>query len=202
MGESPDYGVANLDPSNLLLATFELGLPVALLSWLLFYRLYSSGELPRDVNSKAIRASLKQINKARKKIDKKRRDVLHTKWMKFGGGFYGVAALWTFVVMEVGGIVATLAHPSSIEGMFSDGLLRFMVQVIVNQITTFVNALLWFSYWGDKGHGIFLWGVVAYGGYVLGLNLARYEVAFANQALSVDWLAHLRSWLSRWIKSN
>ncbi|MBS0302936.1 MAG: hypothetical protein JSR16_12330, partial [Proteobacteria bacterium] len=49
--------------SELPRAILEIGLPVALLSWLLFYRLYSRGELARDADRKAIGASLKSIRK-------------------------------------------------------------------------------------------------------------------------------------------
>lgn len=188
-----------LELSDIFLGVVELGLPVALLSWLLFYRLYFTGELPRDADSKGIRAGLKQIKKSSKKADRKSRDVLHTKWMKFGGGFYGVAALWTFVFIEAQGVIATVAHPSSIGGMFDDGLLGFVVAMLVNQFTTFITALVWFSYWANEGHGMFTWALIAYGGYALGLNAARYEVALASQVLATDWRSHFRDRLGRLI---
>ncbi len=185
----------------LLRATVELGLPVAALSWLLFYRLYSRGELARDADHKTIRSSLKQIRQAHKKskasshsiLDVSVDTLLHAKWMKFGGGFYGVAALWTLIVMEAGGIVSTVLHPSSLEYMFRDGLIGFIVTLLVNQFTTFVQALLWFSWWPGPGKGLFGWVAVAYVGYLAGLNLARHETELGRRLLGLDWRTQLRS---------
>lgn len=193
---------ATLDWSDTFTAAFELGLPVALLSWMLFYRLYASGELARDADRKAIRSGLKAIRKTTKKAGKASRDVLHNKWMRFGGGFYGVAALWTFIVMEAQGVISMVLHPSSIESLFDDGILGFVIHLIVNQITTFVNALVWFSFWSDKGHTILIWILVAYGGYLLGLNAARYEVALANRVLNMDLRSYLKVQFGKWMGPN
>lgn len=83
--------------SELPYAILELGLPVAALSWLLFYRLYSRGELARDADHKSIGAGLKSIRKTEKESRLTSDSMLHAKWMKFGGGFYGVAAAWTLI---------------------------------------------------------------------------------------------------------
>ena len=172
----------------LLRATVELGLPVAALSWLLFSRLYIRGELARDADRKAIRSSLKQIRQASKKSKIPADSILHTKWMKFGGGFYGVAALWTIIVIEASGIASTIAHPSSLEKMFHGGLIEFVVNLVVNQFTAFVQALVWFTWWPGKEHGPLVWIAVAYVAYLAGLNLARYETALGSR-LAVSGLA-------------
>ncbi len=183
--------------THLLRAIFELGLPVAALSWLLFYRLYSRGELARDADHKTIQSSLKQVKEATKKSKTHTDNVLHTKWMKFGGGFYGVAALWTLIVIEVGGVVSTLADPSSIKAMFSHGLIEFFVNLLVNQFTTFVQALIWFDWWPGKQHDLVVWIAIAYLGYIAGLNLARRETALGSRVVSWHWRAQLRSWFHR-----
>lgn len=180
---------------DLLRAAFELGLPVAGLSWLLFYRLYSRGELARDADHKAIRSNLKLIRGATKKSETPPDSVLHAKWMKFGGGFYGVGALWTLIVVETSGIVATVAHPSSIEDMFRGGPVDFVVNLIVSQFTTFLQALIWITWWPSTGGHAFVWIAVAYGGYIAGLNLARHETAIGSRLVGLDWRAHLRAWL-------
>ena len=54
--------------SELLYAIVELGLPVAALSWLLFYRLYSRGVLARDADRKAIDERLEGNPQRRKGI--------------------------------------------------------------------------------------------------------------------------------------
>ena len=178
-----------------LQAVFELGLPVAGLTWLLFYRLYSRGEIDRAADRKAIRTNLKQIKKASKESRGRGGSVLHNKWMKFGGGFYGVAALWTFIVIEATDLVTTVAGFQGFDAMFEDGILGFIIHAVVNQITNFVNALVWFGYWagGDTEHSLILWVAIAYAAYVAGLNLARREVAAVTEILEADW----RQWLRR-----
>ncbi len=182
---------------NLLHAIFELGLPVAALSWLLFYRLYSRGELARDADRKAIRAGLKQIRQESKTSKAPADSILQKKWMRFGGGFYGVAALWTLIVIEVGGALSAIAHPSSIGDMFRGGLIDFVVNWVVNQFSTFLQALLWFNWWAVRGSSQGACFVVALIGYTAGLELARYEHAIGNRLAGWDWRAQLRARLGR-----
>ena len=180
-------------------AVLELGLPVAGLSWLLFYRLYSMGDLARDADHKAIRAGLKAIRKTAKqqKSNAPGTSILHKKWMKFGGGFYGIAALWTLIVIEVSGVVTTLLHPAGLQAMLDKGLIGFIVSLIVNQFLTFVDALIWITWWPGKDGGLIVWFAVAYVGYLAGLNLARLEVPGADRWVSLDWRAEIRSVLRR-----
>ncbi len=183
--------------SSLLRAILELGLPVAALSWLLFYRLYHRGELARDADRKTIRSGLKQLKKSSSKTDKQSEHVLHKKWMKFGGGFYGVAALWTLIVIEVGGIASVIAHPSAIETMFEGGVLKFLVDWAIGQATTFVQAVTWFNWWSEKAQSPAIWFLVAMGGYVAGLELARHETVLGHWLVDWDWRTQLRAWLAR-----
>lgn len=179
--------------TELLHAIFELGLPVAALTWLLFYRLYSRGELVRDADHKAIDASLKEIRKTEKESKETSDSLLHAKWMKFGGGFYGVAAAWTLIYIEASGIVGVILHPSVLRDMFRNGIVHLIVQQITGQVTTLIDAAIWFTWWPDKGHGPILWFVVAYVAYMAGLNLARYEIGFGSRVVELDSRARWRS---------
>ena len=179
--------------SELLHAVFELGMPVAAISWLLFYRLYSRGHLARDADQKTIDASLKTMRKAEKESKETSDSVLHTKWMKFGGGFYGVAAAWTLIYIEASGIVGVVLHPSVLKTMFDKGLVNLITSQITGQVSTFVDAAIWFSWWPGKGHGPVLWFVVAYVAYMAGLNLARYETGFGSRVVELDSRERWRS---------
>ena len=179
--------------SELPRAILEIGLPVALLSWLLFNRLYSRGELARDADRKAIGASLKSIRKAQKESKSASDSLLHAKWMKFGGGFYGVAAAWTLIYIEASGVVGVIAHPSTVSDMFRNGIVDFIVQQISGQISSLVDAAIWFTWWPDRGHNSFVWFGVAYAAYIAGLELARFETRIGSRAVELDsrerWLA-------------
>ena len=172
--------------SELLRAGLELGLPVAALSWLLFYRLYTRGELARDAGHKAIHASLKEIKKAQKDSEESSDSLLHAKWMKFGGGFYGVAAAWTLLFIEASGIVEVIIHPSIVEQTFRNGPGAFIAKRIAGQVTTLVDASIWFVWWPAKGQGPLVWVAIAYVAYLAGLNLARYETGFGSHVVGLD----------------
>ena len=179
--------------SELPRAILEIGLPVAVLSWLLFYRLYSRGELARDADRKAIGASLKSIRKAQKETKAPSDSLLHAKWMKFGGGFYGVAAAWTLIYIEASGVVGVIAHPSTVPDMFRDGIGGFIAQQINGQVNTFVDAVTWFNWWPGRGHNPIVWLGVAYVAYIAGLELARFETGFGSRVVELDsrerWLS-------------
>ena len=77
--------------------------------------------------------------------------------------------------------------------MFKDGLIGFVVEVLINQFTTFVGAFMWFTYWPDENGGFIVWIAIAYAGYMLGLNLARQEIPAATNLMEVDWRSRLRT---------
>ncbi|QIB64827.1 hypothetical protein [Kineobactrum salinum] len=158
-----------------LITAASLALPVTLLSWWLFDRLYAAGRLERGLDGKAFKSQLKRI-KTESKKDKS--DFLSTRWMRFGGGFYGVAALWTFACIELTELAAFLADFNGFAALFEDGILAFVISFLVNQFVNFVMAFIWFTWWPDVAGGasIFLWLVAAYAGYLAGLYLAQRNV--------------------------
>jgi hypothetical protein len=172
--------------SELPIAILEIGLPVAVLSWLLFYRLYSRGEIARDADRKSIGASIKSLRKTQKESKQTSDSLLHAKWMKFGGGFYGVAAAWTLIYIEASGVVGVIAHPSTVPDMFRGGIVDFIVQQISGQISSLVDAAIWFTWWPDRGHNPIVWFGVAYAAYIAGLELARFETRIGSRAVELD----------------
>ena len=133
------------------------------------------------------------MRKAEKESKETSDSVLHTKWMKFGGGFYGVAAAWTLIYIEASGIVGVVLHPSVIKETFQKGLGDLIANQISGQVTTFVDAAIWFSWWPEKGHSPIAWFAVAYVAYIAGLNLARYETGFGSRVVELDSRARWRS---------
>jgi hypothetical protein len=172
--------------SELPIAILEIGLPVAVLSWLLFYRLYSRGEIARDADRKSIGASIKSLRKTQKESKQTSDSLLHAKWMKFGGGFYGVAAAWTLIYIEASGVVGVIAHPSTVPDMFRGGIVDFIVQQISGPISSLVDAAIWFTWWPDRGHNPIVWFGVAYAAYIAGLELARFETRIGSRAVELD----------------
>ncbi len=169
-------------------ATLKLGLPMVGLSWTIFTWLYGDGDIDRQANRKSINSQVKKMKKSFKgKKGDGRVNYLLGKWMWFGSGFYGLAALWTFVVIELADIVRVLFNPSSIIAMFDDGFISAVLELLMNQIGNLISAFVWFGYWSDEG--VIVWLLVAYLGYWVGVELARRGDELPIQG----WLEKLKS---------
>ncbi len=86
---------------DLIKAIFYAGLPVQIFTFLMVYYAYNKGYLTADVNIRDAFKDKKNPDKVFSKINKKSLLFLHSKWMTFGGGFYGLLALLTFIYIEL-----------------------------------------------------------------------------------------------------
>ncbi len=157
-------------------ALLKLGLPAMLLSWLIFRWLFAEGRIGREVNHKALNSALKDNRKSLKKTLKKsnNRNVrfVYNRWAWFGGGFYGLAGLWTFFFIESSDLISFLSNGDYL-APFSGDVVDIIISFLINQISNSIQALLWFSYWPGPGDSMLLWIVAGYFGYWAGIELAR-----------------------------
>ncbi|TFH72240.1 hypothetical protein E3V39_11620 [Gammaproteobacteria bacterium LSUCC0112] len=154
------------------IAAFKLGIPVAGMSWLMFNWLYGAGQLSRSAGHKAIREQLEQIKKSHKTNKAKSGNYLYRQWMMFGGGFYGLAVLWTLLSIEVLELIGFLFN-FNLQELLADGVIAMIVNFIVAQFGNIVTAVVWFAYWPDGDQPMLPWILVAYAGYLIGIHLAR-----------------------------
>ncbi len=157
---------------EVLEAVFKLGFPVLGLSWLLIHRLYQAGKITRGSDHKTVKSTLKQLKKSWKKEDKLRADFVQNKWMRFGGGFYGITALTTFIIIEITDALSFLWHFPGFDSLFENGLPEVIFGLLGNQFETFISSLIWFVFWAGDDHTLLVWIIVPYIGYLTGLNLA------------------------------
>ena len=171
---------------DILKAIIELGLPLALLSWLIFMRLFISGELDRQSDRKGIERGVKKIKasfkgeKKRTFAEKSKTDLVFEKWIYFGSGFYGLAALWTLVVIEVSELIGSVFNFPGLDALFGDGLIAFLFNLAMNQLSNLISAFVWFSYWDGS---MLIWVLVAYAGYLAGIEAARRNLQVSKEAL-------------------
>lgn len=101
-------------------------------------------------------------------------DLVHNKWLAFGGGFYGVVGLLTYAVVELGDLWDFLLGFESVWMLVSRLSVQMLVDQLVNAVHNFVVAIAWPAYWLSEIHSdyIWLWFLVAYGGYWAGARLA------------------------------
>ena len=105
---------------------------------------------------------------------KPKHDFLHDKWMKFGGGFYGVVAFYTYVLIEIDEVWDFIG---SLANLFNENLVRLVIQFFIESIMNFIAAVAWPVYWLNRVHSEqWLWVIAAYAGYWLGARAAfRYN---------------------------
>lgn len=152
-------------------AMIKLGLPVLLLTWVVYAWLYREGKLEIHATRRDVDASLKAMKKNRKSVKQEHNNFLLDKWLWMGGGFYGLTALWTLFVVEILDFFKFLANFSDFIKLLQEGPGAVISTLITNQIANLVSAFLWFTYWAD---GIsFTWIIIAYFGYLAGIQLAK-----------------------------
>lgn len=180
---------------EMLRAMLLAGLPVgavtaALVTWSL-----RRGYIGNASSVAEVERGIKQLGKDRKaerkrrKAEKRRADGLleglsvapvggldpvHRKWLAFGGGFYGVVALITYAVIELGDLRSFWAGFESLADLARRFGFEMLVGLLVEAMVNFVRAIAWPVYWLSEirtGHP-WLWFLAAYLGYWAGARLA------------------------------
>lgn len=164
--------------SEVFRAAIVAGLPIGVFTFALVWWSLRGGHFKEALDMKALENEMKQMAKAGKKNAKKEqvlRHPLQKKWAKFGGGFYGIVAFFTYIVIEAAEILTMIVE----FGGFWDFLKQLNFGVIVNifieAITNFITAMVWPLYWMQRvdSNQVWIWFAVAYGGYWFGLKQAQ-----------------------------
>lgn len=170
-----------MDPFLIFGAVFKLGLPILVLSWLLFSWLYRKGKLEIKAGRKETAENLKEMKKKSKAKGQGGQNYIYDKWMWFGSGFYGLAALWTFLVTELVDITNFILNFPGFATFFAKGVLYTLTTVLLNQLGNILSAFLWFNYWSDDSP--ITWFIVAYLSYLGGIELAkRYNIEIPRKS--------------------
>lgn len=160
--------------ASLFRAILTLGLPVAAITFGLVGWAIRAGVLDSHENMDSLRKSIRGL---RKRESGKRRKInpVHDKWLKFGGGFYGVVALYTYFLIEWDDFWTFVKGLGHLVLRLDIGVL---VNFLVNSITNFVGAIAWPAYWAQRASSqvFWVWILLAYGAYWLGMTLALRHV--------------------------
>jgi len=163
-------------------AALLVGAPVAVFTLALVRWALQHGHLKESSDTGALRRELKAMSgkgkKRKKKSDVERQEKLHPlqkKWAKFGGGFYGVVAFFTYIVIEVREVINTIAHLGGFIDFLAKLDFSLIIQMLVQAVLNFVSAMIWPVYWMQRieTHQVWVWFVMAYAGYWAGLKLAQ-----------------------------
>jgi len=160
-------------------ALLKLGLPALLLSWVIFHWMFAEGEIDRSLKHKALKSELKGKKKLFKNSGNRNARFVYKRWAWFGGGFYGLVAFWTFLVIESGELVSFVSAGNYLAGI--DGtIIDLLISFLINQLTNSIRALLWFSYWPGPGDSILIWIAAGYLGYWAGIEMARRQMSVVD----------------------
>ena len=161
---------------NLFEVLWKLALPVAAVSFLMVWTAMKKGLLGETSDLKALRKEFDSMGKRRKEQGKDAPKInpMHGKWLKFGGGFYGTVALYTYGLIEFREIRDMIAGFGGIPPFLEALDVRMFVRMCIEALMNFISAITWPVYWiGEFGsHNMWVWMLVAYGAYWMGMHLA------------------------------
>lgn len=178
---------------DLFWACLMLGLPMLVLTFCMVSWALHRGIVERTDGVDALRKEIDAFGKQRKKQKDKDREPInpvHGKWFAFGGGFYGLVALYTYLLVELDEIVDFVTGLPNLVLRFDVGVL---VQFFINSLMNFIAAIAWPVYWmrrAESGH-FWMWFLVAYVAYWLGLRLAQQLARRQGLAVPENWLDRL-----------
>ena len=163
-----------------LIALLKAGLPVFLITLVTLYWINKRS----DKQFHEIIDKEKQSEKAELDAEENENsDFLHKKWVQFGGGFYGMVGLWTYLVVEWKELTSIISEfkplDLSLGNLISEIIIKFFIESILNLVT----ALTWPIYWIGKMQGTSIWlaFIAAYLGYWGAETLLKNHFAKVSQ---------------------
>ncbi|MEP0202782.1 MAG: hypothetical protein ABJ084_14320 [Halioglobus sp.] len=159
---------------NLFNALFVAGLPMFFLSFALVSWALHDGKLAGETVTQ-LRGSIASLSKAHKgKGQQQKADPALRHWFRFGGGFYGLVALYTWLLIEADDLLEFFGGLANIVVNLDPGaLLGLLIEIFVESLINFVAAIAWPSYWLSAWSSPWLLLAAAYAGYWLGIKAAR-----------------------------
>jgi hypothetical protein len=172
-------------------ASLLVGLPVGVFTLALVWWALQRGYLKESTNTNALRLELKAMSGSAKKKKKQtagdenqKQHPLQKKWAKFGGGFYGIVAFFTYIVIEAREIISTITHLGGFFDFIRQLGFDVIIQMLVQAMLNFVFAMIWPVYWMQRIETarVWVWFLLAYAGYWAGLKLAQELVRRRSKA--------------------
>lgn len=172
---------------------WKLALPVGILSFVMVGWALRNGILKERSGIRALSAEIKAMQKASKKGKKGKGEPkpapvktnpVHSKWMKFGGGFYGIVALYTYGLVEWKEVSSFIAGFGGFSAFISSFSINVLINMLIEGLKNFITAISWPVYWmRDFGsQRMWIWMAIAYAAYWLGMKAAQRHVVLKTQS--------------------
>jgi hypothetical protein len=173
--------------SSLFEVIIKLGIPVGVLSYLMVSWAFKKGVLQEKGEMKALSAEIKALKQARKEEKKNggkkpKINPIQAKWLKFGGGWYGIVAMYTYGLVEFNELREFVANLGGFVEMISNFHVRMIIEIFVEGLKNFITAITWPYYWMKEfgSSQMWYWMGIAYGGYWLGMKAAQHFIVDAE----------------------
>lgn len=122
------------------------GVPVGLVSYF-FTTLTSKKTQIKATNSKELKVELKNAKFKKDQEEHLITHMMHQKWLKFGGGFYGVMVFITYVHIEIIQIIDFFKNFTSFQDFLDSIGFSMVINFFIEAIMNLVSAFIWFIYW-------------------------------------------------------
>lgn len=134
---------------EIIKALFLAGLPIAVFSYYLIVLTSTKTKLVSK-NSKELKQELKTVTIENHEDDHFIKKVVQKKFLKFGGGFYGVLAFITYIHIEIMQIIDFIRSFSGFQN-FIDSIgfsmiINFFIEAIMNLVQAFIWPIYWYKY--------------------------------------------------------
>ena len=175
--------------NDFFVAVGKVGFPMMALSFAVIWwalhrgrvRGESVGELQKSLQALGARRKGKKAKKDKDGLETEpaqepeKLDPVLDKWFAFGGGFYGLVALYTWLLIEWDEAWGFITGLGALVLSFDPGtLISLVVNFFIESLMNFVAAIAWPAYWIGAAGNPWVWVIVAYGGYWLGIQAAQW----------------------------
>jgi hypothetical protein len=155
-----------------------VGVPIGVFTLAMVWWALQRGHFQETSSISELGREMKAMRKAYKKNngnDHVSQHPVQKKWAKFGGGFYGIVAFFTYIVVEVIEITTMIVNFGGFIDFLKKLDISLIISIFIEALTNFITAMIWPFYWMKRidTDQTWIWFVVAYGGYWLGLKLAQ-----------------------------
>lgn len=165
-------------------ALLMVGLPICLFTLLMVWWALHRKHFRETSNFNSLEREIKAMSKSKKNNNENEiktnpghssYDLIHKKWMKFGGGFYGIVALFTWLVIEATDIAQMVINFGGFIKFLQNINIGLFIHVFIEALINFIVAIIWPVYWLKQidTNQAWLWFIAAYFGYWLGIKLAQ-----------------------------
>lgn len=134
---------------DIIKAIVIAGIPIAVISY--YFIIWTTSRIEiKAKNAKQLKLELKGTKVDKTPEDNMVQHMLHKKWLRFGGGFYGVLTFITYIHIEVYQLVQFVANfpgfQPFVDSLGFSTIIWFFIEALTNLITAFMWPIYWFRF--------------------------------------------------------